>query len=154
MTKTEITNVQVAIFEFIFENGRLPKKYGPLKNETNLGKMLTKFTTPASKLYDKTFVSKLETTGVTKKGVKTRTQETLMSFVENKLRVPKYEIPEERPLALFLQNTLNHGETSVATKLAKTIKKSDRCFKSGIPFKYRASINEALVLLDENLKKE
>ena len=62
----------------------------------------------------------------------------LLSFVEENNRIPTRTSSEEKELYNVYKNYTTPSAHGYSTSLTKKIAKIDKCFKTGIPCKYRA----------------
>lgn len=143
------------IIQFFLKKGRWPIPRGSSGEiEKNLAYKLKNFVSKAHKSYDSAFRDLVVLCGRrTTRNSKTSRKETtsqLIDFIRNKGRVPSSisTDEEEKRLGAFLNHEVYVNKN---TSLIGQIQAVDKCFKTGIRFKYRPIIN-AMLLVNKPLK--
>lgn len=162
--KIEAYRTKLEIISFFLKKKRWPSKLALGKNELKLAYRLHNYVIQSHKAHDPAILKLVQSNGrrTSSKNEKIRQlqKSKILDFVLENGRVPSVhsgktqeEIKLGRILSVFEKNTNKKKDAEFLNKIS-TI---DKCYKSGIQYKYRPLINASLVsdgpLVDMNKKE-
>jgi hypothetical protein len=160
MKKSKIKEYkQAQIIGWAKKHGRLPRRKSDRVIEARYGSRMENYLCSNSLSFDPEFRDLIYSLFARKvhnkrKHNKALRIKELIEFVQKNNRTPSLVVPEERVLVSSLWNYTRPGLSTYSVKLEKQILNIDRCYRTGIPKKFRKCINTALIEAESKLKEE